>query len=173
MSFASPFLQSTPSPPSFPSGRYGVPYPNAYADKSNKDADRFNCYQRAHQNAIENYPQFLFLLAAGSVQAGSPHAREEGGTFPFPLNHTPFSPLCRAHLIPPSLPLPPPPPIPLAHPLRTAPADRGGRGRRLPGGPRCVRAWLLHGRSRRVLHPSSTPNRVARTPRCLGALWLF
>mmetsp|Transcript_32501 Transcript_32501/g.45073 ORF Transcript_32501/g.45073 Transcript_32501/m.45073 type:complete len:145 (-) Transcript_32501:139-573(-) len=43
--------------------KYGVKYPNMYADKKeNKDADAFNCVQRAHQNSLENYPQFLMLL---------------------------------------------------------------------------------------------------------------
>lgn len=44
-----------------------VKYPNMYADKKeNKDADAFNCVQRAHQNTLENIPHFLmFLLLAG------------------------------------------------------------------------------------------------------------
>lgn len=43
-----------------------VPYPNAYATAaeadSNIDKYVFNCWQRAHQNFLENYPTFLTLL---------------------------------------------------------------------------------------------------------------
>jgi len=48
----------------------GVPYPNAYATaqqvKENKDAYKFNCAQRAHQNLMENMPQTMVsTLIAG------------------------------------------------------------------------------------------------------------
>ncbi|CAN0051723.1 unnamed protein product, partial [Ectocarpus fasciculatus] len=28
----------------------------------------FNCYQRAHQNVLENYPQFLLLLGLAAIE---------------------------------------------------------------------------------------------------------
>eukprot|EP00884_Botryococcus_braunii_P019232 jgi/Botrbrau1/5993/Bobra.104_1s0023.1 len=46
--------------------KYKVKYPALYADKENKDADVFNCVQRAHQNCLEYQPALLVsLLLAG------------------------------------------------------------------------------------------------------------
>ncbi|KAJ3075621.1 Microsomal glutathione S-transferase 3 [Podochytrium sp. JEL0797] len=51
--------------------RAGVPYPHMYATQAECKEDKkkylFNCFQRAHQNLLENYPQFLFLLATAGI----------------------------------------------------------------------------------------------------------
>lgn len=41
---------------------FGVPYPQMYAEKSDKHATAFNCVQRAHQNTLEQLPLFYTLL---------------------------------------------------------------------------------------------------------------
>ena len=42
-----------------------------YAEKSECETDPqkklFNCYQRAHQNTLENYPGFIILLGISSI----------------------------------------------------------------------------------------------------------
>ncbi|CAG7821264.1 unnamed protein product [Allacma fusca] len=43
---------------------FKVDYPAMYSDKS----ALFNCYQRAHQNTLENYPQFLLLLLLAGIE---------------------------------------------------------------------------------------------------------
>lgn len=49
--------------------KYNVKYPTMYADEAtNKDAKLFNCYQRAHQNTLENYPTFLTLLLPSGLR---------------------------------------------------------------------------------------------------------
>ncbi|TPX57366.1 hypothetical protein SpCBS45565_g08214 [Spizellomyces sp. 'palustris'] len=49
----------------------GVPYPYLYADRAEAEAQPikklYNCYQRAHQNTLENYPSFLLLLGAAGI----------------------------------------------------------------------------------------------------------
>ncbi|EFX85348.1 microsomal glutathione S-transferase 3-like [Daphnia pulex] len=44
--------------------KFKITYPTMYSN----DNTLFNCYQRAHQNTLENYPQFLMLLFIGGLQ---------------------------------------------------------------------------------------------------------
>uniref|UniRef100_A0A7S2KV36 Glutathione transferase n=1 Tax=Zooxanthella nutricula TaxID=1333877 RepID=A0A7S2KV36_9DINO len=48
--------------------RYDVQYPNLYAPAGHKDADKFNCIQRAHQNTLESWSMVMVtMLAVGLV----------------------------------------------------------------------------------------------------------
>ncbi|KAE8996689.1 hypothetical protein PF010_g20168 [Phytophthora fragariae] len=47
--------------------QFNVPYPQMYAEKKDKNANEFNCVQRAHQNVLENLPLFYAMLATSSI----------------------------------------------------------------------------------------------------------
>ncbi|ETW07239.1 hypothetical protein H310_01804 [Aphanomyces invadans] len=47
--------------------KFNINYPQMYAEKSDEHCHEFNCYQRAHQNVLENLPVFLALLFVSSV----------------------------------------------------------------------------------------------------------
>ncbi|KAJ3027411.1 UNVERIFIED_CONTAM: Armadillo repeat-containing protein 8 [Siphonaria sp. JEL0065] len=52
--------------------RAKIPYPHMYATQAECAEDHnkhiFNCYQRAHHNYLENYPQYLFLLLTAGIE---------------------------------------------------------------------------------------------------------
>ncbi|XP_028768781.1 microsomal glutathione S-transferase 3-like [Neltuma alba] len=49
--------------------KYKVFYPTLYASESeNKDAKRFNCVQRGHQNSLEMMPMFFMLMILGGLK---------------------------------------------------------------------------------------------------------
>ncbi|XP_035687232.1 microsomal glutathione S-transferase 3-like isoform X1 [Branchiostoma floridae] len=50
--------------------KYDVKYPTMYSDKDQV----FNCYQRAHQNMLEQLPLFLVFLLVAGVQFPVPSA---------------------------------------------------------------------------------------------------
>eukprot|EP00448_Togula_jolla_P003661 CAMPEP_0170620428 /NCGR_PEP_ID=MMETSP0224-20130122/28052_1 /TAXON_ID=285029 /ORGANISM="Togula jolla, Strain CCCM 725" /LENGTH=163 /DNA_ID=CAMNT_0010946599 /DNA_START=50 /DNA_END=541 /DNA_ORIENTATION=- len=48
--------------------KYNVQYPNLYAPVGHKDAEAFNCVQRAHQNTLETWGIIMIsMFAAGLV----------------------------------------------------------------------------------------------------------
>merc|ERR1712151_701190 len=48
-------------------GKYGVEYPNLYAPHGHKDADKFNCVQRAHQNTLESWSMVMVTMFATAL----------------------------------------------------------------------------------------------------------
>jgi len=62
----------------------GIRYPQMYAEKeemtSNSEAYVFNNLQRAHQNTLESYPQFLFCMLATGLKYPT-YAATAGGVW--------------------------------------------------------------------------------------------
>ncbi|EFX85346.1 hypothetical protein DAPPUDRAFT_300290 [Daphnia pulex] len=54
--------------------RFGIHYPIMYSPETTGNGQLFNCYQRAHQNTLENYPLVLMLLFTGGLQYPIPAA---------------------------------------------------------------------------------------------------
>ncbi|ETW07242.1 hypothetical protein, variant [Aphanomyces invadans] len=52
--------------------KYGIHYPQMYAETSDANFRAFNCVQRAHQNVIENLAIFFALLVSSSYVCTSP-----------------------------------------------------------------------------------------------------
>lgn len=47
---------------------FNVPYPTLYAESTHKNANEFNCVQRAHQNSLENLISFYPMLILAGVR---------------------------------------------------------------------------------------------------------
>ncbi|OWZ12776.1 hypothetical protein PHMEG_00014009 [Phytophthora megakarya] len=47
--------------------KYGIKYPQMYAEKGEKNAKAFNCVQRGHQNIVENIPIFLGVFFTSAI----------------------------------------------------------------------------------------------------------
>ena len=49
--------------------QFKIPYPVMYAESSHKDANAFNCVQRAHQNSLENLVRLVLRRQAAAWAA--------------------------------------------------------------------------------------------------------
>lgn len=47
---------------------FNIPYPALYAESTHKNANEFNCVQRAHQNSLENLISFYPMLILAGVR---------------------------------------------------------------------------------------------------------